>query len=206
MEDDDDDLDAKAAVEAFLDFEARADARNRARAVHEAGHTVVALALGANIEFVEVNLVTGNGGSRSSTFDDQTKNLAVCVAGCRAEHLLDARNDRRTKIGDFRLMREQLARVPEAHRRAARAAGYQLADKTLQANFDAVRRIADALLTRERIADTSVVRIAGDELSALLSPPAQCAGRRRPGTEAGQGAKRASDLSNTNEHLRRNLL
>lgn len=92
---DEDDLEAKAALDAFLDCEARADAKNRALAVHEAGHTVVARALGAEIVFVEIDLVTGNGGSRSSTFDDdQIKNLAVCVAGCRAEHLLDARDRR----------------------------------------------------------------------------------------------------------------
>jgi hypothetical protein len=66
-------------------------------------------------------------GFRSSTFDDnEIKNLAVCVAGCRAEHLLDAYALRKTKIGDFRLMRGLLARLPETERRAARAAGYQL--------------------------------------------------------------------------------
>jgi hypothetical protein len=142
---------------------------DRALAVHEAGHTVVARALGAEIVFVEIDLATGNGGSRSSTFDnDQIKNLAVCVAGCRAEHLLDAHSLRKTKIGDFRLMRELLARVSEAERRAARAAGYRLADETLKANADAVRRIADELLARRWKADSIVVRIDGDELIVLL--------------------------------------
>jgi hypothetical protein len=84
-------------------------------------HTVVARALGAEVLFVKIDLATGNGGSRSSTFDgDQIKNLAVCVAGCRAEHLLDARALRKTKIGDFRLMRELLAGLPKPERRAAR--------------------------------------------------------------------------------------
>jgi hypothetical protein len=66
------------------------EAMDRGLAVHEAGHTVVAGALGALVLFVEIDLATGNGGSRSSKFDDdQIKNLAVCVAGCRAEHLLE---------------------------------------------------------------------------------------------------------------------
>jgi hypothetical protein len=143
---------------------------DRALAVHEAGHTVVARALGAEVVFVEIDVATGNGGSRSSTFDDnEIKNLAVCVAGCRAEHLLDAHALRKTKIGDFRLMRGLLARLPETERRAARAAGYQLADETLKANADAVRKIADELLARRWKADTTVVRIEGDELIALLS-------------------------------------
>src|SRR6516164_671249 len=119
MEDEDD----EAELNALLDGE------ERALAVHEAGHTVVASALGADIEHVEIDLDTGNGGSRSRTFDDQIKNLAVCVAGCRAEHLLDAPALRKTKIADFRLMRELLARLPEAERHAARVAGYQLANE-----------------------------------------------------------------------------
>jgi hypothetical protein len=145
------------------------EAMDRALAVHEAGHTVVARALGAEVLFVEIDLATGNGGSRSSTFDDdQIKNLAVCVAGCRAEHLLDAHKLRKTKIGDFRLMRELLARLPGPDRRAARAAGYRLADEILQAKADIVCRIADELLARRWKADTTVVRIEGDELIALL--------------------------------------
>jgi hypothetical protein len=145
------------------------EAMDRALAVHEAGHTVVALALGAEVVFVEIDLATGNGGSRSSKFDDdQTKNLAVCVAGCRAEHLLDTPAPRKTKIGDFRLMRELLSCLPEAERRAARGQGYRLADATLKANAEAVRTIADELLARRWKADSAVVRIEGDELTALL--------------------------------------
>ena len=144
------------------------EAMDRALAVHEAGHSVVAQALGAEVVYVEIDLGTGNGGSRSSEFDDQIKNLAVCVAGCRAEHLLDAPALRKTKIADFRLMRELLARLPEAERHAARVAGYQLANETLKANADAVRRVADELLDRRWKADTTVVRIEGDELIALL--------------------------------------
>jgi hypothetical protein len=161
MEDDDDDVEL---MHNWL------EAMDRALAVHEAGHTVVARALGAHVLFVEIDLATGNGGSRSSTFDDdQIKNLAVCVAGCRAEHLLDApRSPRKTKMGDFRLMRELLSCLPEAERRAARAAGYRLADQTLKANARAVGRIADVLIARRWKADTTVVRIEGNELKALL--------------------------------------
>jgi hypothetical protein len=156
---DDDDLDLTDYLEAM----------DRALAVHEAGHAIVAWALGADVVFVEIDLATGNGGSRSSNFDDgQIKNLAVCVAGCRAEHLLDAPGLRKTKIGDFRLMRELLSRLPKAERRAARVQGYRLADETLKANAVAVRRIADKLLALRWIGEDTIVRIEGDELIALL--------------------------------------
>ena len=158
MEDEDD----EAELNALLDGE------ERALAVHEAGHTVVASALGADIEHVEIDLDTGNGGSRSRTFDDQIKNLAVCVAGCRAEHLLDAPAPRKTKKGDFRLMRELLLCLPEAQRRAARAEGYRLADKKLKENADFVRGIAGELLARRWSSQSSIVRIEREELIALL--------------------------------------
>ena len=80
---------------------------------------------------------------------------------------------RKTKIGDFRLMRELLAGLPKPERRAARAAGYQLADETMKANADAVRRIADELLDQRWKADRTVVRIERDELigNGEASPP-----------------------------------
>jgi hypothetical protein len=158
-----DDLDDEADLHDWF------EAMDRALAVHEAGHTVVARALGAEVLFVEIDLATGNGGSRSSMFeDDPIKNLAVCVAGCRAEHLLGEHSLRKAKIGDFRLMRKLLACLPEAERRAARAAGYRLADETLKANLEAVRRIADELLDRRRCDVDDIVRIQDGELAALL--------------------------------------
>jgi hypothetical protein len=156
----DDDLDVTNYLEAM----------DRALAVHEAGHAIVAWALGADVVFVEIDLATGNGGSPFRKFDDdQIKNLAVYVAGCRAEHLLlEARTLRKTKIGDFRLMRKLLSRLPEAERRAKRAQGYRLADETLKAKADAVRRIADELLARRSIVEGTIVRIERDDLIALL--------------------------------------
>jgi hypothetical protein len=149
-------------------FEVYLDARDRALAVHEAGHTVVARLLGAKVLFVEVDLATGNGGSRSSDFGDPIKNLAVCVAGCRAEHAFDARASRRTKVGDYRMMRQLLSRVPEADRRAARAEGYRLADTTLREHAAKVQRITDELMARRWKDGAALVRIEGDELIALL--------------------------------------
>lgn len=160
MEDEDDDL--GEFVEYF-------HARNLALAIHEAGHAAVAGALGADVAFVEIDLATGNGGSNSRIFDDDAKNIAVCVAGCRAEHAFNARSPRATKMGDFRAMRMLLARVPEAERRAARAEGYRLADEMLKANADVVRKIADVLLTRQFSGADGVARIEGDELASLLA-------------------------------------
>jgi hypothetical protein len=148
-------------------FAAHFDARDRAVAVHEAGHAVVARALGAQVVFVEIDLITGSGRSHSQNFVEQVNNLAVCVAGCRAEHVFDARSSRGAKISDFRKMRKMLSELPEADRRAARAEGYRLADAMLRQHVGKVQRIADELMAR-RWKDADIVRIEGDELIALL--------------------------------------
>jgi hypothetical protein len=150
------------------------DADERALGVHEAGHAVVAHGLGAEVLFVEIDIGTGNGWSRSSTFDDNTKNLAVCVAGYKAELAFAADEQRLANMfaregrlaGDSKQMQELLLRFPEATRLAALVEGFTLADVTLKANADVVHRIADALFSR-RFADKA--RIEGDELTALLS-------------------------------------
>jgi hypothetical protein len=164
IDDDDDDDDNAELVEYFY-------AQNRALAIHEAGHAVVAHALGADVAFVEIDLATGNGGSNSRTFDDDTMNIAVCVAGCRAEHTFGAPSPRSTKKGDFRVMRKLLGRIPEAQRRAARAEGYRLSDAALKENADVVLKIADALLSRRF---DFRARLDGEELASLLAAGGKC--------------------------------
>jgi ATP-dependent Zn protease len=143
------------------------DADDRALAIHEAGHAVVARALGANVMFVEINFRTGGGEARTSEpFADNIKNLAVCVAGRKAEHAFAALALRSTRTEersthDLQQMENLLLRFPEAERCAARAASYRLAAENLTANADVVHRIADELLAREHIE--------GEELAGLLA-------------------------------------
>jgi hypothetical protein len=153
------DDDAKDRLDKFL------DAEDYALAVHEAGHAVVADALGAKVVSVEM-FSTGGGKTDCEVFADDVKNLAVCVAGCRAEHALKARTPRSGKKSDFDTMRKLLSRFPEAERRAARAEGYRLANVKLQANADVLSRIAGALFARRF---SAVARIEGNELAELLA-------------------------------------
>ncbi|MCD9110089.1 nucleotidyltransferase domain-containing protein [Bradyrhizobium japonicum] len=163
-DDDDDEIDIRNWLEA----------QDHALAIHEAGHTVVARALGGVVVYVEMNLLTGDGGSRSSTFVEPSANLAVCVAGCRAEHIFEARSPRSTKKGDLRSMRRLLSDIPEAERRAARAEGYRLADEALKGNAEIVRGLAEALMARRWSSDDEKVRIEGEELAALLAGTRPC--------------------------------
>ena len=119
--------------------------------------------------FVEINSFTLDGGKAGwkVEFDDDTKNLAACLAGCRAERLLRARTPRKAKKGDFGAMRALLSRLPETERHAALAGGCLLADEKLRMSANLARRVADELMRRWSIRDR-VARIEGDELAILL--------------------------------------
>jgi hypothetical protein len=159
------------------------DAEERALTIHEAGHAVVAHALGADLLFVEIYISRPNpddgkmGGGKTCyryPFADDVKSLAVCVAGYKAELAFAADEQRLAKMfdrearlaGDSKQMQELLSCFPEAQRLAALVEGFTLADVNLQANEQAVRDIADTLFER-RFADAA--RIEGDELAALLA-------------------------------------
>ena len=144
------------------------DVDDRALALHEAGHAIVARALGATVEFIEINLRTGDGEARADDFLNDTKNLAVCVAGCKAEQVFAVPRLRSTKKGDFRVMRKLLMRLPDWQRRAARVEAYRLADEKIRAKAEIANEIARKLLLLARINAEAKGRIEGDELAALL--------------------------------------
>ena len=167
-------------------------AEARPFAVHEAGHAVVRWALGGDVLFVEIDSFTLDGGKAGWTgpFRDDIKNLAVCVAGCRAEHLLHEFTKRKAKKGDHKAMRVLLSHFPKSERRAARVEGYRLADEKLKANADVVGRIAAELMCRWSIRDR-VARIEGGELLALLD------GQRAPYRRTSAKSRRRARCRNT---------
>jgi len=133
--------------------------------VHEAGHAVVAQALGADLLFVQIDISTSDGGARASIFDDdRSKALQSALRVAGQSMLSTARAPRKTKQGDFRKMRQLLSRVPEAARRAARAEGYRLADAILKEKATTVENVVDVLMAGRWKNDTDMVRIERDEL------------------------------------------
>jgi hypothetical protein len=131
--------------------------------------------LGAEVLFVEIYISSPSpddgkkGGGKTGLREEMTdkiKNLAVSVAGRKAEHafaalaLRSSGTEERSRH-DLQQMENLLLHFPEAERCAARAASYRLAAENLTANADVVHRIADELLSREHIE--------GEELAALLA-------------------------------------
>jgi hypothetical protein len=165
-----DKLVAFIASRRVADDETIADARDHALAVHEAGHAVVAHALGVEVEAVEIDVAVGEGrtyyGDRS---DDLVETIAVTSAGFLSEHL--ARHGARMFSGDARSLQRLLSHLPEQERRAVHAEGFRLAETILKARLDVVLKIADALLTRKWSSNSTVAYIDGDELEGLLANP-----------------------------------
>jgi len=148
------------------------DLRPRARryAVHEAGHAVVAHRLNAHVLRVEIDSCTFDEemGTKFIPIADILVDVAVTVAGCGAEHLLAARTRRRAKRGDRKRLNQVLATLHgKAQRARALALGYRLAQHTLTAHKDEVRKVADELLNRWSLAHR-IARIERDELITLL--------------------------------------
>ena len=153
------------------------DADERAAAIHEAGHAVVAHALGADVLFVEMDVTTGNRRLRVAkrNLGDNSKTLAVIVAGYNAELAFAAHELNVSKMfaahavrptGDYQQMQELLLRLPEVERLPALVEGFRLADEKLKANADVVSKIAEALFAR-RFEEKA--RIEGAELDVLLA-------------------------------------
>ena len=94
------------------------------------------------------------------------EDLAVCIAGCGAEHLLGARTPKTAKASDRKRARKLLSQLSESVSRAAMAEAYRLADEKLTAHEDDVRKIADEFLHKWRVPDHTV-RIERDELIEL---------------------------------------
>src|SRR5690242_10622055 len=97
-------MDAETSLNNFLKAEARP------YAVHEAGHAVVAHRLNGYVLFVEMDSLAQHGGETScKPFADKIEDLAVCVAGCGAEHLLEEFTRRKAKKNDVKRMRKLLS-------------------------------------------------------------------------------------------------
>jgi len=163
-----DKLEAFVAARRVADHETLTQARDSALAIHESGHAVVAHGVGFELEAVEMDCATGNGGADYIMPDDAdlVAEVAVTSAGYVAEHL--ARRASSMAYRDYLKIRRLLAHLPEAERASVHAEGFRQAETILVVEWDAVLRLAAELLARRWRDGSSIVIIEGDELMALL--------------------------------------
>jgi hypothetical protein len=122
----------------------------RGLAYHEAGHAIVASALGLRV--IKVQIGTEDDPSAGKTCIDPdaslclTDGLAVCLAGKAAEELFDTPAHARAWHLDRLRADQLLEQVSEDFRTAQKHAGYQRARSILEAHNLHVTQLADYLI------------------------------------------------------------
>ncbi|MBR0797977.1 hypothetical protein JQ615_21540 [Bradyrhizobium jicamae] len=135
----------------------------RSVAYHEAGHAVVALALGLKVARVEIFPEDYSGGADAENSDHLplVDRIAICVAGMNAAEMFEALPSHElADTGDHRMVLELLEDLEETDATMAfdmRQKGHQRADELLKAHTNSVEDIAARLLAQLKIDLTGYV-------------------------------------------------
>jgi ATP-dependent Zn protease len=135
-------------------------------AYHEAGHAVVASALGLSVERIEIG-INGDDAKGATDVRDAAglplvDRLAICAAGIEAQKIFEAPTHDDAGLGDYGKMFELLDDFDDAERRTFIEAGHQRACELVRLHPHAVERVARALL-----AEGKIERAAARELLVL---------------------------------------
>jgi hypothetical protein len=132
----------------------------RGVAYHEAGHAVVALALGLRVARVEIFHEDYSGATDIALADHLSlvDRIAVCVAGMNAGEMFNApASHEYASIGDHGRVIELLGDMAEAEGDVLRDNGHQRAWDLLKAHAPSVEDIAAQLLAHRKIDLTGYV-------------------------------------------------
>jgi ATP-dependent Zn protease len=127
----------------------------RGAAVHEAGHVIVASALGLTVEYVEVG-IGGDDAKGAAEIEYSSElslvdRLAVCAAGLEAQRLFVAPTHNGAGWGDFAQMIKLVKDLSDEESSRARYDGYQRARGLLIRHAAKVELVAKLLLTKKRM-------------------------------------------------------
>lgn len=148
----------------------------RGAAIHEAGHAVVAWALGLNVGRVAIG-INGDPSAGAAEIEEKRSmslidRIALCAAGGIAQDLLKAPTNDLSELADMAKINVLMDGRTERVAKGLREIGYDKAHELLDRHQDKVIRLADALATRSTVP--------GPEIAALLgsSPPDKRAVRK----------------------------
>jgi ATP-dependent Zn protease len=124
-------------------------------AYHEAGHAVVASALGLAVGRIEI-AIDGDDARGSTDIQDDVEpplvdQIAVCAAGVEAQKLFDAPTHDGAGWGDYGKMVELLDGFDDEASSTFRNAGHQRAYELLLLHEDKVERVVEALIPNHKI-------------------------------------------------------
>lgn len=137
----------------------------RGAAFHEAGHIVVAWALGLAVGSAEIAIggddAKGAAEIQDASHTDLLDQLAICAAGLEAQEIFDAPTHDLAGWGDYGRMVELLQDLEEDEQRRKLHQGHERARDLVSAHRVKIERIAIALIEKKRLG--------ADEVSSLLA-------------------------------------
>ncbi|MBR1140450.1 MULTISPECIES: hypothetical protein [Bradyrhizobium] len=148
--------------------EGRQTARDqKGAAIHEAGHAIVASALGLQVGRLEIAIdgddakgVAEIAGSAALGLVDQ---LAICAAGMEAQRLFSAPTHGGAGWADHGMMIALVEGLPEEDSRTLRYAGHQRAHDILIQRTNQVERLAERLFAEKRLEPNEVKDLLCDD-------------------------------------------
>lgn len=137
----------------------------RGAAFHEAGHAVVAAALGLAVGRVEI-AIGGDDAKGASDIEQSAvlslvDQLAICAAGLEAQEVFDAPTHEGAGWGDYGKMVELLKDFDEDEQLGLMREGHARAFQLVTVNRDKIERLARTLFEKKRLA--------ADEITSLLA-------------------------------------
>ena len=137
----------------------------RGAAYHEAGHVVIASALGLSVGRMEI-AIGGDDTKGAAEIEIEralllplVDQLAICAAGLEAQKIFEAPTHDDAGLGDYGKMFELLDDYEEEDRSRLIAAGHQRACELIRLHSQKVERLASALLATGKIEPDAVTAL-----------------------------------------------
>jgi hypothetical protein len=132
-------------------------------AVHEAGHVVVAWALGLKTRKIAVGIdgddAAGAAEIEESTYLPMVDQIAICSAGADAQRMLDAPTHEVAAFSDMVKISNLVDDLAEEEGEALRYAGYRRSKELLELHHAKVERLAQALAERTELDQAGIEQI-----------------------------------------------
>jgi ATP-dependent Zn protease len=132
-------------------------------AIHEAGHAVVAWALGLKVRRMAVG-INGDDSAGSAEIEVNpclplVDRIAVCSAGIDAQSIFDAPTNDICAIMDMNEIRNLVEEYPDDDGEALRYAGYRRSKELLELHRAKVERLAQSLVERTELDQVAIEQI-----------------------------------------------
>ncbi|OKO83746.1 hypothetical protein [Bradyrhizobium sp. NAS96.2] len=146
--------------------QSKSERDQRGAAFHEAGHAVLAWALGLAVGRVEIAIDGDDAKGAADISEDASlgllDQLAICAAGLEAQNIFDAPTHEGAGWGDYGKMVELLEDLEDAEQTKMVHQGHARAFELVSAHRVKVERLAMALMEKKHLGAVEVAALLAD--------------------------------------------